>query len=183
MYKEGYIPKEQRKRILLITDDIRVHSGVGSIGREIVLHTSHRYNWVCIGGAIQHPDIGKRFDLSDETNKMVGIDDSNIILYPTNGYGDPDLIRYMIKNEKIDAIFLITDPRYFTWLFQMENEIRKKIPITYLSIWDSAPYPLYNSEYYESCDLLMGISKQTHNIHRTILKSGNISYIDLDKKE
>lgn len=181
--KQGYIPKEQRKKILLITDDIRVHSGVGSIGREIVLHTAHRYNWVCIGGAIQHPDLGKRFDLSEETNKMIGIDDSSIILYPTNGYGNPDLIRYMIKNENIDAIFLITDPRMFTWLFQMENEIRKKVPITYLNIWDSAPYPLYNSEYYESCDLLMSISKQTKNINKVILEYNDIPQIDLNKKE
>jgi hypothetical protein len=75
----------------------------------------------------------------------------------------------MIKNEKIDAIFLITDPRYFTWLFQMENEIRKKVPITYLNIWDSVPAPMYNKEFYESCDSLLGISKQTVNINKIVL--------------
>jgi hypothetical protein len=37
---------------------------------------------------------------------------------------------------------LITDPRYFIWLFAMENEIRKHIPITYLNIWDDYPAPL-----------------------------------------
>ena len=40
-----------------------------------------------------------------------------------------DLVRQLIKIEKPDAIFIITDPRYFSWLFQMENEIRKSIPI------------------------------------------------------
>ena len=34
--KKGAIKKEERKKILLITDDIRVHSGVGQVGREIV---------------------------------------------------------------------------------------------------------------------------------------------------
>ena len=32
--KEGYIPKEQRKNILLLTDDIRFPSGVGHIGKQ-----------------------------------------------------------------------------------------------------------------------------------------------------
>ena len=37
--KFEYLPKEQRKKILLICDDIRVHSGVATVAKEIVLHT------------------------------------------------------------------------------------------------------------------------------------------------
>ena len=167
--KEGYIKKEDRKKILLITDDIRVHSGVAQIARETVLNTCHRYNWVQIAGAIKHPDKGKRLDLSEDTNKQTGENDTSVILYPTDGYGSPDLIRNLIKVEKPDAIFLITDPRYFTWLFQIENEIRKKTPIAYLNIWDDYPAPMYNKEFYESCDALFGISKQTVNINKIVL--------------
>jgi len=134
--KEGYIKQSDRKKILLLTDDIRVHSGVAQIGREMVLHTSHRYNWVQLAGAVKHPDKGKRIDLSADNDKIAGIDDSSIILYPTDGYGNPDLLRSVIETEKPDAIFLITDPRYFQWLFAMENQIRKNIPIVYLNIWD-----------------------------------------------
>ena len=36
-----YLPKDKRKKILLITDDIRVHSGVATVGKEIVLETCH----------------------------------------------------------------------------------------------------------------------------------------------
>ena len=64
---------------------------------------------------------------------------------------------------------LITDPRYFMWLFNMKDEIRKNIPIMYLNIWDDYPAPLYNRAFYESCDLLMGISKQTVNINKIVL--------------
>ena len=167
--KEGYIPKEERRRILLITDDIRVHSGVAQIGREMVINTAHRYNWVQMAGAIKHPEMGKRADISEDTNKRAGIDDSYVMLYPIDGYGNPDLLRQIIKMEKPDAIFLITDPRYFVWLFQMENEIRKEIPIVYLNIWDEYPAPLYNKEYYEACDALFGISKQTVNINKIVL--------------
>lgn len=193
MNKEGYVPKEQRKKVLLITDDIRSNSGVGNVGREFVLQTAHHYNFACIAGSINHPEVGKRLDLSQDTNTHAGINDAYVNLYPTNGYGDANLVRQLIKLEKPDIIFLITDPRYFIWLFQIENEIRKKgIKICYLNIWDSpTPYPIWNQPYYQSCDLLMGISKQTVNINKVVLDQGNIAWneiegdIDLkaDKKE
>ncbi len=179
--KEGYIPREQRKNILLLTDDIRLHSGVGNIGKEITIHTAHKYNWYNLGGAINHPELGKIFDISDDVNKVTGLEDSKVIIQPNNGYGEAQQVREIIKRENIDAIFLITDPRYFTWLFQIENEIRKKTPIIYLNIWDDYPAPMYNKAYYESCDVLLGISKQTVNINKLVLgdkaKSKIIDYI------
>lgn len=166
---EGYIPKEQRKKILLLCDDIRMTSGISTMAREIVLGTAHKYNWVNLGAAINHPDQGKQLDISSDTNKYVGIPDSSIFIYPFNGYGNPEFIRILIQRENPDAIMFFTDPRYWIWLFQMENEIRKKIPMIYLNIWDDLPAPLYNKSYYESCDALMAISKQTLNINKMVL--------------
>lgn len=180
MIEKQYVPKEQRKKILLISDDIRVPSGVAHIAREMVINTSHHYNWIQIAGAITHPDKGKKIDISSEANKHLGISDASIFLYPTDGYGSPDLLRQIISIEKPDALFLITDPRYFVWVFQMENEIRRKLPIVYLNIWDDVPAPAYNREFYESCDLLLPISKQTKNINKMVLDGGNIQYKDLD---
>ena len=167
--KEGYIKKEDRKKILLLTDDIRVHSGVATVGREIVTNTAHRYNWVQLAGAIKHPEKEQLIDLSKATAKKSGIDDASVVLYPCDHYGNPELLREVIKREKIDALFLITDPRYFEWLFAMENEIRSSIPIAYLNIWDDLPAPMYNREFYDSCDALFGISKQTKNINEMVL--------------
>jgi glycosyltransferase involved in cell wall biosynthesis len=167
--KEGYIPQEQRKKILLLTDDIRLPSGVGNVGREIVVHTAHRYNWVNLGAAINHPDVGKKIDLCKDTNEYAGLEDASVFVYPNNGYGDAGQLRNLLKIEKPDAIMLITDPRYFSWLFQIENEIRKEIPIIYLNIWDDYPAPYYNKAFYESCDALLGISKQTVNINKLVL--------------
>jgi glycosyltransferase involved in cell wall biosynthesis len=169
--KQGYIPKDKRKKILLLCDDIRVHSGIAHMGRELVMNTAHHYNWVNLGGAVKHPEAGQRFDLSEDTNKQAQIEDSSVMLYPTDGYGNPDIIRQLIQMEKPDALFLITDPRYWVWLFQMENEIRKHCPIIYLNIWDDYPAPLYNETFYESCDALLGISKQTVNINKLVLGS------------
>ena len=164
-----YLPKDKRKKILLICDDIRVHSGVATVAKEMVIHTCQHFNWVQIAGAMKHPDKGKKFDLSKSTNEQTGLDDSSVILYPADGYGDPDLIRQLIRIEKPDAIFIITDPRYFEWLFNIENEIRKTMPIIYLNIWDDYPAPLYNKAFYESCDALLAISKQTKNINEIVL--------------
>ena len=167
--KNGYLKPDQRKKILLICDDIRMPSGVANVGKELIINTCHHYNWVNIGGAINHPDKGKRFDINQATNEAAGINDASVIIYPIDGYGDAAFIRNMINVEKPDAIFLITDPRYFTWLFDIENEIRKTIPIIYLNIWDDFPVPLYNKPYYESCDVLLGISKQTVLINKLAL--------------
>ena len=58
-----YLPPNERKKILLICDDIRVHSGVATVAKEIVMHTAQHFNWVNVGGAIKHPEKGKRLDL------------------------------------------------------------------------------------------------------------------------
>lgn len=179
--KIGYIPQANRKKILLIADDIRTTSGVAGVAREIVIGCAHKYNFVNLAGSITHPENGKQLDISQDTNTFAGITDSYVKLYPTNGYGNPDMIRALIQMEKPDAVFLITDPRYFVWLLQMENEIRIKIPIIYLNIWDDTPSPLYNAPYYESCDALLAISKQTLNINKIVLgdkiKSKLLKYV------
>ena len=115
------IPKDKRKKILLICDDIRVHSGVATVAKEIVTHTAHHFNWVQIAGSINHPEKGKRLDLSQNTNELMGINDSSILLYPSDGYGNSNMIREIIKIEKPDAIMLFTDPRYFMHIWNLEQ--------------------------------------------------------------
>ena len=166
--KFNNVPKEQRKKILLICDDLRAHSGVGTIAKEIVLNTCHHFNFVNLAGGVNHPEAGKKLDLSQSVSQEVG-EDASVILYPNNGYGDANLLRQLLVIEKPDAIMIITDPRYFEWLFQIENEIRKTTPIIYLNIWDNFPTPLYNRSYYESCDALLAISKQTKLINELVL--------------
>ena len=167
--KEGYIPKQERKNILLLCDDIRMHSGVATMAREIVVGTAHRYNWFNVGAAIKHPDVGKIIDISEDVNKFALIEDANVRVMPNNGYGSTDLIRKLLKDFKFDAIFIFTDPRYWEWLFQIEREIRTKIPIIYLNIWDDYPAPYYNKQFYRSVDALLAISKQTKNINTLVL--------------
>jgi glycosyltransferase involved in cell wall biosynthesis len=167
--KEGYIEQSKRKKILLLSDDIRFTSGIATMAREIVVGTSHQFNWVNLGGAVNHPEKGKRLDISADTNMHNEINDASVFIYPTDGYGDAQTIRQLIEVEQPDALMFFTDPRYWIWLFQIENEIRRKIPMIYLNIWDDYPAPMYNESYYESCDGLMSISKQTLNINKLVL--------------
>jgi len=154
---------------MLVCDDIRVHSGVATVAKEIILATAHHFNWLNIGGAIKHPDAGKLFDISNDVNNHANINDSDVRVFCVDQYGNEQILRSAIKAEKPDALMLITDPRYFGYIFSMEAEIRKHCPITYLNIWDDYPAPHYNKPFYRACDLLMGISKQTVNINKLVL--------------
>ena len=158
-----------KKRGLLLSDDLRMNSGIATMSRELVLSTIHLYDWVQIGGAITHPDKGKVFDLSQATNQMKNIKDAYVKIYPTDGYGNEQMLFGIIAQESPDFILHFTDPRFWGWLYALEKQIRAKMPLTYLNIWDDIPYPMYNRAFYESCDALFSISKQTMNINRWVL--------------
>jgi hypothetical protein len=70
-----------------------------------------------------------------------------------------------------------TDPRFWGWLYNIEHQIRSKIPLTYLDIWDDLPYPMWNKPFYKSCDALFAISKQTDNINKWVLGPENCTSI------
>ena len=157
-----------KKKILLLSDDLRMSSGVGTMSREFVRQTIGEYDWTQVAGAIKHPEEGQVHDLSEDMAKETGVKDAYVKVYPTSGYGNPEMIRHLMDVEKPDAIMIYTDPRFWRWLFEMGHEIRMKVPIFYYNIWDDLPYPHWNEPFYESCDLIMNISKQTHNIVKNV---------------
>ena len=121
-----------KKKILLLADDMRMSSGVGTMSREFIRQTIKEYDWVQIAGAIKHPEEGKVFDLSEDMAKETGVKDSYIKLYPTSGYGNPDMLREIMKLEKPDAVMIYTDPRFWKWFYEMGHEIRMQIPVCLL---------------------------------------------------
>ena len=158
----------KRKKILLLSDDMRMHSGIARMSREIVQGTLHKYDWAQIGGAINHPEKGKRITIQSDSFFTLP-DNSSITIYPVDGYGDANMLREVIRIEKPDAILHFTDPRFWVWLYQMEHELRQNIPIMYYNIWDDLPDPMWNENYYRSSDMLLSISKQTYGINKRIL--------------
>ena len=170
--------KPKKKKILLLSDDLRLHSGIATQSKEIVLSTIHKYDWVQLGAALKHPDQGKVFDVSEDAVKETGVQDASLKIYASTGYGSPDVLRQLINVEKPDAILHFTDPRFWKWLYDMEHEVREFCPIMYYNIWDSLPDPMWNAPFYASCDLLMSISKQTYGINKRTLEKYDMAKED-----
>jgi len=162
--------KLKKKKILLLSDDLRMHSGIGTMSREFVLGTVDKYDWVQLGAAVKHPDHGKCVDISQDVQKETNVNDASVKIYASNGYGNPQVLSEIIGLEKPDAILHFTDPRFWGWLYNMEHQLRRQMPLMYYNIWDDLPYPHWNEPYYESCDLLMNISRQTNNIVKNVLQ-------------
>ncbi len=160
-----------KKKILLLSDDLRMSSGVGTMSKEFVLGTVHHFDWVQVGGAIKHPDEGKVINMNDSIRQETNVKDASLTIYPISGYGSQELIRDILHRENPDAILHYTDPRFWGWLYDMEHELRQNIPIFYYNIWDDWPAPQYNENFYESCDLIMNISKQTVSIVKEVAKN------------
>ena len=162
--------KRKKKKILLLSDDLRMHSGIANVSRDFVYGTLDQYDWVQLGAAIKHPQANQVFDLSEDATKQTGVDDAYVKIYASSGYGDPQKLNEIIRTEKPDGILHFTDPRFWGWLYNMEHDLRQAMPLMYLNIWDDLPYPHWNEPFYESCDLIMNISRQTQNIVKNVLQ-------------
>jgi glycosyltransferase involved in cell wall biosynthesis len=158
----------EKKKILLLSDDLRMSSGIATVSKELVFGTLDKYHWVQLGAAVNHPEKGKEIDLGDDARKVSGVSDASLKIIPWSGYGDADILRELIMRHQPDAILHFTDPRYWRWLYEMEAELRQNVPIFFYHIWDDLPDPKYNRDYYESCDWLGCISKQTYGIVKRV---------------
>tara|TARA_R110002126_G_C10403107_1_gene496052 strand:- start:96 stop:1238 length:1143 start_codon:yes stop_codon:yes gene_type:complete len=108
-----------------------------------------------LGGAIKH---------NDYTPKAVEPYGDDWRIIPVDGYGSQEMIRSVLRTEKPDVLWFMTDPRFWGWLWQIENEVRPLCPIVYYHVWDNYPTPMYNRNYYISNDAVATISKVTDNI-------------------
>lgn len=143
-------------------------SGVATMSKEIVLGTLQYFDWVQVGAALNHPENGKIVILDEDIRSSYGIPDAKLKIIPFNGYGNIHLLRNLISEEKPDAILHFTDPHYWEWMYAHEHEIRQTVPLLFYHIWDDLPDPQYNRDYYESCDWVGCISKQTYGIVRRV---------------
>jgi len=162
-----------KPRILLLSDDLRMTSGISTMSREFVMGTLDRFNWVQLGAGINHHEAGKFVDVNEDARQKTGVKDAELKIIPYNSYGDIVMLRKILSEMKIDAILHFTDPHYWQWLYDSEHEIRQQVPILYYHIWDNLPDPIYNKDYYESCDWLGCISKLTYGIVNRVGKMEN----------
>lgn len=158
-------------KVLTLSDHPLVPSGVGSQTRYMIegLLKTGRYEFRSIAGAMKHQDY-RPMKLEEYKEDW--------IIYPVDGYGDASLVRHLMDLEKPDAVWFMTDPRFFIWLFEMSDEIRDRgIPLLYNHVWDELPVPKFNKPLYECCDFIGCISKLTHHIVKELGMSDRSRYI------
>lgn len=149
-------------KILALGDHPRSPSGVGTQSNYILegLVKTGKYSVLSLGGALKHPDM--------RPMKFHEYGEDYVIFPVENGYGTPDLIRNLLIKEKPDIVWFMTDPRFWGWLWNMEQEIRPNVPMIYYHVWDNYPYPKYNRKFYLGNDKIVTISKLTSDIVRTV---------------
>ena len=147
----------EKKKIFVLADHPFTPSGVGTQTKYFIesLINTGRYSFVCFGGAIKHQDY---------TPMKVDPWGEDWVIFPVNGYGNPDMVRSVIRHHKPDALWFMTDPRFWGWLWSIDNEIRSQIPMIYHHVWDNFPAPMFNKGYNMSNDKIVCISKVTHEI-------------------
>ena len=91
--------KQKKKKILLLSDDLRMHSGIGTMSREFVMGTVDKYDWVQLGAAVKHPEHGKIADISEDVQKQTNVKDAYVKIYPHSGYGNPQVLKELIQIE------------------------------------------------------------------------------------
>ena len=148
-------------KVFVIADNPLAPSGVAGQTRYMIegLLKTGRYQFVCFGGAIKHADY------KPIRTEQYGDD---WIIFPVDGYGTQDSVRSLIQLHKPDIMWIMTDPRFWPWLWEIENEIRSVVPLVYYHVWDNFPAPKYNKQYYMSNDLVCTISKLTDDIVRIV---------------
>jgi len=161
---------DKKIKVFTLSDMPLSPSGVGTQTRYIceALLKSGKFQVRSFGGAIKHPkyDPIKTEQYGDDW-----------IMYPVDGYGNPEMVRSIIRQEKPDILWFMTDPRFWGWLWEMENEIRPLMPMVYYHVWDNYPYPTFNKQYYESNDFIATISKVTDDIVKTVAPEIKSQYV------
>jgi glycosyltransferase involved in cell wall biosynthesis len=160
----------EKKKIFVIADHPLTPSGVGTQTKYVIeaLLKTGRYKIICFGGAIQHPDY------KPTKTEQWGDD---WIIHPVDGYGNQDMVRSVLRMERPDMLWFMTDPRFWPWLWAIDNEIRTHIPMVYYHVWDNKPYPFFNKKYYDSNDHIVTISKITDDIVKTVAPNVPSTYL------
>jgi glycosyltransferase involved in cell wall biosynthesis len=160
----------KKKKILVLSDHPLSPSGVGLQTRYMIeaLLKTGRYEFVCLGGAIKHENY------QPQTVEPYG---QEWRIFPIDGYGNHEIIRSVLQKEKPDVLWFMTDPRFYEWLWEIENEVRALVPMVYYHVWDNFPAPAFNGRFYRSTDEVVCISKVTHKILQEVAPDVSSHYL------
>lgn len=160
----------EKIKILTLGDHPLAPSGVGIQTRLFIegLLNTGKYEFISLAGAHKHEDY------TPMQTEQFG-DDWR--LYPIDGYGTQEVVRSILRTERPDIVWMMTDPRWWNWLWQIEDEVRPLAPMVYYHVWDNYPTPYYNEKFYRSNDSVVAISKVTEDILNKVVPDMKTSRI------
>lgn len=134
----------KKRKVIVLSDHALSPSGVGNQTRHLINGLLAKGGWSFrqFGAAIKHQ------------NYDTVVVNEDFVIKPIDGFGDRNLLRVALATEKPDALLIFTDPRFFTWLFEMEDEVHQICPIAWWHVWDNTPAPTFNEPFYRGTDLL-----------------------------
>ena len=161
---------DKKIKVLTISDHPLSPSGVGIQTKNMIeaLLKTERYQVISLGGAVKH----QKYDPI-----KVGDYGDDWVIIPIDGYGDHEKIRSILRTQKPDIMWFMTDPRFYEWLWEIDNEIRAHVPMVYYHVWDNHPAPVFNKIFYDSNDLIVSISKVTHDVVSEVTKEVENIYL------
>lgn len=142
-----------KKKILLLSDHALSTSGVGTQSRYLCMGLINTGKWTIrqFGAAVKH----ENYDVVQAHQ--------DLIIKPVDGFGNREALRLALATEKPDVLMLFTDPRFFIWVWEMEDEIHQICPIAYNHLWDNCEFPpIYNKVLYDSTDAINCINWPTY---------------------
>jgi len=152
---------DKKIKVLTLSDHPLLPSGVATQTKYVIeaLLKTGKFEVISFGGAMKHDDYNpvKTHEYGDDW-----------IIFPVDGYGDAEMIRTALQVHKPDILYFMTDPRFYHWLWEIEDEVRALIPMVYYHVWDNKPYPTFNSVFYNSTDKVVTISKVTSDIVQNV---------------
>ena len=161
---------DKKIKLLTISDHPLSPSGVGTQTKYIIeaLLNTGRFQVFSLAGAMKHENYEP---------SVVDPFGDDWIIQPVDGYGNQEMIRSIVRTQRPDMVWFMTDPRFWEWLWTMENEIRPLMPMVYYHVWDNYPAPKYNKKFYDSNDYIACISKVTHDIVTQTTSDVKASYL------
>ena len=157
-----------KTKLLVISDHAQHNTGVAVQSKHLIegLINLGRYEVVQLGAAIYH----ENYDI------VKASEDFTII--PIKGFGDKETIRSILVSYNPDALIIFSDGRFFSHIFDMEDEIHQVCPIMWWHVWDNRPVPYFNKLKYDCVDTINCISELTYKLCNEV--TGNkdkVSYI------
>jgi len=161
-------------RVLFLCDDIRTYSGVGIQANKLLTGLALKKD------TFEIAQIGSVVNRAPRPDPILY---EGVTIYEHPTFGDPYFTRQVMGHFKPDIIIPMGDPRFFTYLFSMDGDIRKRSKLVFYHLWDNFPFPKFNEPWYKACDELVTLTRFTHELYNANSLENTLITHGYDDKE